>query len=107
MSEIRVLAARAAAHSSWAQTSDRSARTKPARDRFAQRFLDQVDPNRELPEAERLRRAESARKAYFADLARRSAAARKSKRAGSPAPSQSPTPSTAKSKGSSHATCAS
>ena len=42
--------------------------TKPARDKFNQRFLDEVDPERKLPEAERQRRAEHARKAYFTAL---------------------------------------
>ena len=44
---------------------------------FEKRFLDQVDPDRALPEAERLRRAAAARKLYFADLAFRSARARR------------------------------
>jgi hypothetical protein len=51
--------------------------TKPARVKFDQRFLDEVDPDRVLPEAERLRRAGHARKAYFARLALLSAKARK------------------------------
>lgn len=50
--------------------------TAPARDRFLQRFLDQVDPDRTLPEAERNRRAEHARKAYFSALALKSSVAR-------------------------------
>jgi hypothetical protein len=51
--------------------------TQPARDKFNQRFLDQVDPERVLPEAERQRRAEQARKAYFTRLALKSAVARR------------------------------
>ncbi len=39
--------------------------TAPARAAFLNRFLDEVDPDRVLPEPERLRRAASARKAYF------------------------------------------
>jgi hypothetical protein len=50
--------------------------TQPGRDKFLARFVDEVDPNRELPEHERLRRAESLKKAYFTALARKSAAAR-------------------------------
>jgi hypothetical protein len=42
-------------------------------------FLDQVDPNRELPEDERLRRAQHARSAYMARLALRSAKARRAR----------------------------
>ena len=51
--------------------------TRPARDKFNQRFIDEVDPDRELPEVERLRRAESARRAYFTRLALKSAQARR------------------------------
>jgi hypothetical protein len=43
--------------------------TQKARETFLNRFLDEVDPDRSLPEAERLRRAEYARKAYFSRLA--------------------------------------
>ena len=50
--------------------------TAPARAAFLKRFEDQVDPERVLPEAERLRRAEYARKAHFARLALASARAR-------------------------------
>ncbi len=55
--------------------------TAPARAAFLARFEDQVDPDRVLPEAERLRRAESARKAHFARLALKSARARANKAA--------------------------
>jgi hypothetical protein len=70
-----------ASHRSWANTSDPSARTKPARQPFDKRFEDDVDPDRILPEPERLRRAESAKKAYFAALALKSAKARREKKA--------------------------
>jgi hypothetical protein len=43
--------------------------TAPARAAFLRRFLDEVDPDRVLPESERLRRAAAARKAYFTRLA--------------------------------------
>jgi hypothetical protein len=43
--------------------------TRAARAAFAQRFMDQVDPHRRLPEPERLRRAEAARRAHFTRLA--------------------------------------
>ncbi len=48
---------------------DRRAITAPAREAFLKRFLDEVDPNRVLPEPERLRRAAAARKVYFTRLA--------------------------------------
>jgi hypothetical protein len=46
------------------------------------RFIDEVDPTRELPEAERIRRAESARKAFYQRLALASAKARRERSAG-------------------------
>jgi hypothetical protein len=74
------LHARAAAHRSWANTVDRSARTAPAREKFLARFERLVDPDGSLPEAERIRRAESAKKAHFLALAAKSAAARRAHR---------------------------
>lgn len=65
-----------AAHRSWASTTDRTERTRPARDTFMRRFEDQVDPDRRLPQTERLRRAEQAKKAHFVQLALRSSRAR-------------------------------
>src|SRR3712207_5984966 len=47
-----------------------------AREGLSQKYLDEVDPNRTLPEAERLRRAEHARRAHLARAARLSALAR-------------------------------
>ncbi len=43
--------------------------TRAARAAFAERFVNEVDPHRRLPEAERFRRAEAARRAYFIRLA--------------------------------------
>jgi len=56
---------------------DARSTTAAARQAFGRRFLDLVDPERSLPEPERLRRAEAARKAYFIQLAYRSALARR------------------------------
>jgi hypothetical protein len=69
----RTLRAKAAADASWANTTDRSARTEPARRAALARFEQQVDPNGELPEDGRLLRAASARRSYFRFLALRSA----------------------------------
>lgn len=77
----RVLRARIAAHTSWANTSDRSARTAPGRRAFLARFEDQVDPDGTLPAHERTRRAEQAMKAHMARLALKSAQARRRNRA--------------------------
>lgn len=65
----RSLIASIAAHESWANTRDRTARTAPARAALDQKFLDEAegDPIR----------AEHLRKAYFARLALRSAKARR------------------------------
>lgn len=49
----------------------------PGREKFLARFEDEVDPDRTLPAAERLRRAGHARKAYFTRLALASAKARR------------------------------
>jgi hypothetical protein len=76
----RSLRARTAVHRSWANTSDRTARTSRGRAAFEARFEREVDPDGVLPVAERRRRAESARKAYFAELVRKAAAARRIKR---------------------------
>jgi hypothetical protein len=74
----RTLRARLAAHALHSKHGGREI-TAAARARFLLRFIDQVDPNRELPEAERLRRAEHARRSYMAKLALKSARARRKK----------------------------
>jgi hypothetical protein len=65
----RVLSARLAAHQSWANTPDRSARTFNARNALEQKFLAEAggDPKRAL----------SLRKAYYARLALKSTQARR------------------------------
>ena len=75
----RTLRARMAAHVSHAR-HDSKERTQPARDKFEERFVDEVDPDRTLPEAERNRRAAHARKAYFTGLALKSAKARRTRK---------------------------
>jgi hypothetical protein len=74
--------ARIAVHTSWSNTSDRSARTSKARQAFRDRFLDEVDPERKLPEKVRQQRAESALKAHYARMAFKSAQSRRRKAAG-------------------------
>jgi hypothetical protein len=73
------LIARIAAHTSWANTTDPSARTANARAAALERFERQVDPDGTLPPAERARRAEAARKAHFLGMARKSADSRRRK----------------------------
>jgi hypothetical protein len=72
----RTLAARVAAYSRWAHEDPRpnAARASAA---FRAKFLDEVDPDRKLPEEERQRRAESAFRAHMTRLALRSAKARR------------------------------
>ncbi len=72
----RVMRARMAAYTLHARRDPRET-TRPARRAFDERFLDEVDPNRRLPERERLRRADAARRAYFTRLAYLSARKRR------------------------------
>jgi len=69
----RQLAARIAAHDSWAQTPDRARRTAPARAALEAKFLAQADGDPV--------RAQHLRKAHFARLALKSAQARRKSRA--------------------------
>lgn len=77
----RSMRARMAAHVSHSR-HDPKERTRAARDKFDERFINEVDPERTLPEAERNRRAASARKAYFTRLALKSAQARRQRSIG-------------------------
>jgi len=79
--EQRSLAARVAVHTSWANTTDRTARTAPGTKAFLDRFERQVDPDGQLDPAERALRAQHARKAYFLALALKSAKARAKRKA--------------------------
>lgn len=74
----RTLRARLAAHTLHSRV-DGCAHTAPARASFMARFDEEVDPERKLPEGERLRRAESAKRAYFSGLALKSAKARRNR----------------------------
>lgn len=82
----KVLRARIAANERWAQTSDRSAATAPARAAALKRFERLVDPNNELTEHERAVRAEAARRAHFLRMALKSAKARRKRRGAAPQP---------------------
>ena len=71
------LAASVAAHTSWANTTDRAARTAKARAALQAKFEREVDPEGTMPPAERAKRAEHLRKAYYARLALKSVQARR------------------------------
>lgn len=77
----RSLRARVAAHTRWANTTDRAAATAAARQGMQDRFDRQVDPDGVLDPAERATRAESARKAFYSALALKSVAARRKRKA--------------------------
>jgi hypothetical protein len=68
---------RIAAEVSWSRTDDRSARTRPAREKFLKRFEREVDPDGKLSPEERRRRADHAMRAYMLRLAKRAVRARK------------------------------
>jgi hypothetical protein len=68
-----------AAEISWSRTTDRSARTRPAREAILRRFEREVDPDGTLPADERHHRAEHAKRAYMLGLSKRAVAARKTK----------------------------
>ena len=69
-----------AANSRWSR-EDPTLQGEIMRAGLERRFLDEVDPNRELSEAERIRRAECARKAFYQRLALASAKARRERSA--------------------------
>jgi hypothetical protein len=73
--EQRRLRAQTAAYERWSKEDPREG-TKPARAAFKRRFLDQVDPERVLPELERERRAQAALKAHMVRMALASSRAR-------------------------------
>lgn len=75
----RSIRASVAVHTSWANTTDPSARTAPGRKAAMERFEKQVDPDGVLPPEERARRAEHARKAHYQRMALASAKARRAK----------------------------
>ena len=74
----RSIRGRIGAYSLHAQTDSREI-TKNARKAFNQKFLNEVDPDRVLPRADRERRAAAARSAYYSRLALKSVRARRRK----------------------------
>lgn len=78
--EARSLRASIGAHSLHSKY-DANELTKPGRAAQWQKYLDEVDPDRVLPEAERVKRAEHARAAHMRKLALRSAKVRAARKA--------------------------
>ena len=77
----RSLRARTAVHTSWAKTTDRSARARGGVEGALRKLEDEIDPDHELAPADRRQRAESLRRARMSDLARLSAKARRERAA--------------------------
>jgi hypothetical protein len=76
--ENRVLRAKLASHESWARTRDRAARTAPARQAAASRFVKLARERfGDLPEQDLQLAAEQLKKAYFTKLAYAAAEARR------------------------------
>jgi len=74
----RSMTMRFAAHKSWANTTDRSARTAPARRASNKRFLEQArEQHPDATDAQIEQIAESLSKAYFTELSLKSAQARR------------------------------
>ena len=71
----RSMRARIAANTRWSR-EDPAATAARGQAGLLAKFVDQVDPDRQLPEAERQRRAEAARRAHMQRLAFRSSKAR-------------------------------
>jgi hypothetical protein len=63
--EVKDINKQIAAEISWSRTTDRNARTKPARRAFLDRFEEEVDPDGTLPPDERRRRAQHALRVSF------------------------------------------
>ena len=62
----RSIRARIAANTRWAREPDRLAATAPGRSAAFEKLLDEVDPQRVLTEAERLKRVKNAQAAQMA-----------------------------------------
>lgn len=78
----RQIRGRYGAHKSWANTVDRSARTRQARSKSPgsiDYWLDRLDPERfaNATDEQKMQAAEAGKKAHFAELSMRSAAARR------------------------------
>src|SRR4051812_46318107 len=77
--EERRARAKVAAHTSWANTRDRSARTARARAGLEAKFEREADPEGVLSPRQRAERADSLRKAHYARMALAAAKARRRK----------------------------
>lgn len=72
----RAMRMSAAAHQSWANTADRSARARRGYDGLVAKFEREIDPDGTLPPAERAKRVKSRLKRHYAEIQRKSSIAR-------------------------------
>ncbi|MEW2382327.1 hypothetical protein AB0873_09575 [Micromonospora sp. NPDC047707] len=79
--EQRRIRAQIAANTRWSK-EDPTAAAEKAQAGLLEKFRREVDPNNELPEAERERRAQAARRAHMQRLALASSKVRAAKRGG-------------------------
>jgi hypothetical protein len=73
----RRLISRQGAHTSWANTTDRTARTAPARRAWLDKIAATVDPDGVMDPATRAKAIESAVRAFYAAMSRKSQQARR------------------------------
>jgi hypothetical protein len=73
----RQMAAKIGAHTSWAHTENRPARTLPARMALEAKFLREADPDNNMLPAARAKAAESLRKAFYVRMSLKSAQVRR------------------------------
>jgi hypothetical protein len=73
--------ARAAAHSSWAKTPDRAARTAAGREAAVARFEREVDPDGRMTAGDRRKAAVNAQRAHIYAMSQKGVDARQAKRA--------------------------
>lgn len=78
----RKLSAQHAALTRWSRkpAEERTEATTPGRTRAWEKFLNQVDPERKLPEAEREKLARQARRAHMIQLSQKAAKAKRLRR---------------------------
>lgn len=80
--EQRRIRAQIAAHTSWANTDDRTARTAPGRQAVIEKFEREADPDGRLGPAERRRRALHLQAAWMGRIALKSSKRRAARAAG-------------------------
>lgn len=75
----RRLRAQLAANTRWSREPDRHSATAPGMRAIFEYFINQVDPDRVLPEKQRLKMAENARKAHLASVQLKASKARRAR----------------------------